>query len=699
MSDKNSISIAVLTRSQDDVERVNATLRSAGYAAHCSWAADPQLFDEALIAESFELVVLFLEHYADNIRQVIKQKATFSPELPVIAVHSVTDETAIQDAMADGARDLVSTKLQSRWLAVVERELRAVRLERALNITVNAANEYKRQLNNYMQRSENPIAYAQDGIVTSANSAWLEIFAAKDENEIVGLPLMDTFEPESHAAVKGALVATVRGKWQRNEKLKARARTGKDDAPSLELCFELVEFEDGPHVQVEIAPPAVVAEEPTKLVHDALKRDPTTLLYHRAQFLERLQKRLSNKPSSGIHVLACVRPDHFSTVQKDVGIIDSEEILAQLAELLRLRLHPRDFAGRFEGTAIMVLLERGNENDAEAWGQQLVDHIHDAEFKIGERVFSITCSVGVCAVSGVFSTLEELVAATVEAQHICRNNGGNTVFLSESDDSDSRLRRFDAIWVKHIRAALMEDRFRLAQLPIAGLRSEAHGMYDMLVRMLDEQGQSVLPSEFLPAAERNNLMKTIDRWILTAAMNFCIEEKAGLVFVRLSRQSLQDSSLVNWVSQELQKRSMPARKLCIQIAERDAAKHIKNARVIADGLRKLGVSFALTHYGIDQTRIQILDILKPDYVKIDGELMHSLIADTEMQDNVRGLTEACDKRNILTIAERVENANEMAVLFQLGVHFMQGHYVHEPEVVLAEPPSVAASTLDAIVNS
>ncbi|MBT8098558.1 MAG: EAL domain-containing protein, partial [Gammaproteobacteria bacterium] len=428
-------------------------------------------------------------------------------------------------------------------------------------------------------------------------------------------------------------------------------------------------------------------------------RDPTTLFYHRAQFLERLQKRLAIKPASGIHVLACIRPDHFSTVQKDLGYIESEEILAQLAEHLRLRLHPRDFAGRFEGTAIMVLLERGNENDAEVWGQQLVDHIHDAEFAVGDKKISLTCTVGVCAASGVFTTLEQLVAATMESQQRGRKKGGNTVQLNESDDGDSRLRRFDAIWVKHIRSALMEDRFRLAQLPIAGLRGEANGMYDMLVRMLDEHGQSVLPSEFLPAAERNNLMKTVDRWILTASMDFSQAEDAQLVFVRLSRQSLQDSSLVNWVAQELGKRQMPASKLCIQVAERDAAKHIKNTRVIADGCRKMGVPFAITHYGVDQTRIQILDILKPSYVKIDGELMHSLIEDMELQNNVRELTEACNSRNILTIAERVENANEMAVLFQLGVHFMQGHYVHEPEVVLAEPPRVATSSLDAIVNS
>ena len=110
-----------------------------------------------------------------------------------------------------------------------------------------------------------------------------------------------------------------------------------------------------------------------------------------------------------------------------------------------------------------------------------------------------------------------------------------------------------------------------------------------------------------------------------------------------------------------------------------------NSAYLSVELRKLGVRFALEHYGIDKNRFQILDILKPNYIKIDGQLMHTLTTDTNMQDSVQKVAAAADQRNIETIAERVENANAMAVLFQLGVNFMQGHYVQEPEVVLQEP--------------
>jgi len=640
---------------------------------------------------------LNLDEYPESVRPVVKQKDVFIPEVPVIAISDSADEESILKAMNDGAVDLVSAEQKTHLQAVVETpELRALRVERALNSTLNSATEYRRQLHEYMQNSSTAIAYTQEGIVTKVNNAWLTLFEAKTEEEVAGLPLMDNFLEESHAAVKGALVATAQEKWQKDEKLHAKSRIGDGDAAALDLEFQLVEFDDGPYVQVLIAPPVRAHEEPTKLVHEALKRDPTTLFFHRAQFLERITKRLKRSPKSGLHALVYIKPDDFSEVRSAVGLLETEEILAQFSEEVRKRMHPRDVAGRFEGTVIMALLERGNERDAEVWGQQLVNHIRKHKFVIDEQEIELTCTVGVVGVSGVYSSLEEIVAAVAEAHHQGRSGGGNAVCLCESTDIDTRLRRYDEIWVKRIKAALVDKRFRLAQLPIAGLRNDSTKMYDMLVRMIDEQGNAILPSEFLPAAERNNLMKTLDRWVITASIDYCRGSDAERVFIRISRPSMQDKSLVEWMQAELAKHKVDPAHLCVQIPEQEAAKFIKESRETARELREAGIGFALEHYGVDKNRFQILDILKPNYIKIDGELMHSLMTDTAMQEAVRQLASAADQRDVETIAERVENANAMAVLFQLGVHYMQGHYVHEPEVVLQEAASVVHTTLEAI---
>ena len=693
MNGRHSISIAVLSSDQDDVELINSTLRDAGHAAHCHWVSNPKKLGEILAAENVELLIMNCDRYPDSIRQVIKQKDCYNPEVPVIATQERADESSIQDAMQAGACDLVSMSLKLRLQSVVTRELRALRVERALNSTIQSATEYKRQLRDNMEGSSSSIALVQEGIFTNVNNAWITQFAAKNKDELIGTPVMDNFEPECQAALKGALVATIAGKWQDGEKLIVKSHANSGDAEELHLEFRKVDVDDGPCVQIRIAPQLKSTEEPTKLVHDALKRDPTTLFYHRAQYIERISKRLRRKPASGTHCLAYIKPDNFGALREKMGILNSEEILAQLAEETRKRMHPRDVAGRFEGTALMVLLERGSARDAQVWGKQLCEHIEQFLFEVEDKSTHMTCTVGVCAVSEVFSSLEEFVAATVEAYAIGKQAGGNVSILDESAHEDTKQREFDAIWVKQLKAALMDNRFRLAQLPIAGLRSDSVKMFDLLVRMIDEQGNAVLPSEFMPAAKRNNMMKNIDRWMLKAAVRFCINNDADRVFVRLSRQSITDPTTAPWLQKTLDEDGFDCSRLVIQVPERDAARHIKQTRELVKHARKIGIGFALEHYGVDKERYQILDILKPDYIKIDGELMHTLITDMQMQEAVGKIVEAANERQIKTVAERVENANAMAVLFQLGLDYMQGHYVQEPEVVLQDAVSVTTNTL------
>lgn len=684
MNGRHSISIAVLTENQDDVALINSSLRDGGHAAHCLWTNNPKHLSETLAAENVELLILNCDNYPDTIRQVIKQKDRFNPEVPLIVIQEQADEFSIQKAMKNGACDLVSIGNKDRLQSVVSRELRALRVERALNSTIHSATEYKKQLKDYMQTSADAIALVEEGIITAVNESWLKLFRAASNDEVLGMPLMDNFESESQAAIKGALVAAIAGKWASDEKLIARSPITSDDINEVHLEFRKFAFDNSPCVQVKVSAPDRDSNEPTKLVHDALKRDPTTLFFHRAQFIERLQKRLARKPSSGTHVLAYVKVDNFGLVLEKVGILNSDEILGQFAEALRKRLHPRDVAGRFEGTSMMVLLERGSARDAEVWGNQLCESIRKKTFEVADNSTQLTCTVGICAANEVYSNLEEYVAATIDAYQIGREAGGNTAMLNESADEDSKQKEFDAIWVKHLKSALMDNRFRLAQLPIAGLRSDGIEMYDLLVRMLDEQGNSVLPSEFLPAAERSNMMKNIDRFMVKSAIDFCKESEADRVFVRLSKQSILDPTTLPWMDQEFEKHEFDCTRLVMQIPERDAAKHIKQTRAIVNKLRKIGVGFALEHYGIDREKFQILDILKPDYIKIDGELMHSLMTDKETQQSVGKIVRAAHERNIKSIAERVENANAMAVLFQLGLDYMQGHYVNEPEVVLQD---------------
>ena len=242
----------------------------------------------------------------------------------------------------------------------------------------------------------------------------------------------------------------------------------------------------------------------------------------------------------------------------------------------------------------------------------------------------------------------------------------------------------------------MDNRFQLVHQPIASLNDEIDAAYDTLVRMVDDNNEIIPAGQFMSSAERAGLSKMIDRWVVNASFDFVSAEKPSMLFVRLSRDSVVDQTLATWLKQQLKESGISAGRVCFEVSEEVARQHLKDAKSLALQLQRMGFHFAIEHFGTKDDSQQMLSRVPMHFVKIDGSLMQGLHRDTALQKRVREITAAARKYNIKTIAERVENANAMAVLFQLGVHFMQGHYVHEAEVVLEGTGNVVSTTLEAI---
>ena len=207
-------------------------------------------------------------------------------------------------------------------------------------------------------------------------------------------------------------------------------------------------------------------------------------------------------------------------------------------------------------------------------------------------------------------------------------------------------------------------------------------MFDVLVRMVDTQGKEVLPAEFMAAAERNDLLKNIDRWVVGASLSFAAQRRPGCLFVRLSKDTAKDGSFMDWLENHVRASRAEPQRLCFQITEEVASTYITQVRALAGALRQKGFRFALDSFGSGRDSQGMLDSVPLDFVKIDGALVQGLTGDPQLQQRVRVLVEAATKRLIQTIGERVEDANTMAVLWQVGVQYIQGYFVNEPEQVV-----------------
>jgi multidomain signaling protein FimX len=420
-----------------------------------------------------------------------------------------------------------------------------------------------------------------------------------------------------------------------------------------------------------------LVEELTQVVHS----DHATGFLHRRELMQALAARLASPSQGGMRALALVKLDKFAAVEREVGATASEGVLMGIAALLKETLYPNEIVGRFGGVKFLALLERGNENDIQAWGRQLLARVQKHLMRVNDKAIAVTCTVGLSVVPPSAPKLDAVVADAIEACAKGGKQGGNQVLTSGRADVENRVQSYDQVWVRHIKAALMENRFRLAQQPVASLQGDDPQMWDVLVRMIDTQGKEVLPAEFMAAAERNDLMKNIDRWVVGASLSFAAQRRPRCLFVRLSKDTAKDVTFVEWLDGHIRSTRADPQRVCFQVTEEVAAA-FPQVRVLAGGLRQRGFRFALESFGSGRNPQGLIESVPLDFVKIDGALVQGLARDAQLQQRVRALVDAAAQRKIQTIAERVEDANTMAVLWQLGVQFIQGYFVNAPEEVV-----------------
>ncbi|MEO8307160.1 MAG: EAL domain-containing protein [Pseudomonadota bacterium] len=688
MSENAAVPLVVVSSTRDPVEALNSLLRRQGIPAHCTWIPAVQDLPEALEQLNPQMLLCVISSNTDPAAIAMIRDQT-TPDVPLIIIRPEITEAEIARDMAAGARDSITLESASRAHSVIARELKASRMERALHETLQSAQDYRKQLETVLNRSNDAIAQIQEGILVEANQSWLELIGAPDGTEIIGQPIMDLFEESNHVVLKGALSACRQGRWN-DHSLRAELRTADGGALSLELVLTLGERDGEACVRMIVPSQRREDKNIASDLAEAVRRNPHSGLLYRQPLLEAIQKRIEKPVAGGSRYVLSIVPDNFERIERELGVFRSEQFICALAGQARLMLAPTDILGHFSGAGMLALVERGTARDAEQWAERLIDKVRQHEFDIEGRKIKASICVGLSAMPNHNGQLESVISDALDAVR-ARRQGGK-VCIATRDDTDARVQAYDVVWVKHIQAALAENRFRLIQQPIASLTGTESRMFDMLLRMVDSQGKEILPSEFIPPAQRNDLLWQIDRWVVRAAAKFAARSQPGCLFVRLSEASATDTSLLDWLDELLRSINVEPSQICMQITEDTAARHPKTVPLLASGLRRRGLRFALEHFGAGLDPLHLLQSLPLNFVKIDGSLMQGLAEDVLQQSKVRALADAAMERGVETIAERVEDANTMAALWQLGVQHVQGYLIQSPEEVVISGRDVAART-------
>jgi multidomain signaling protein FimX len=686
LSETTAVPVIVLTRSEDHAEAINRALRNSGRAAHVLRLDDAGDLAQHLAGSGCELLVVFSDESDHLLLTTAAVVEAANLDLPIISCREVVDEAAIAHDIASGAHDAGTLQRLDRLVAILERALRLGRMDRALKGAISSASTYREQLRRVVAGTADAIAHVAEGIILDANQAWAQLFGFEDESALPGLTFMDLFTPDDQPAIKGALVACGQGRWPA-QGIKATGVTRHDKPIALSLEMEAANFDEEPCVRVRVPARAEESDETvTERLSAALRLDPGTGLYGRLHLLKCLEARLAEDPPAGVQGLVLISVDDFNNLRRQVGIRGLDIVLAGLADLLRDSVSSRDLYGRLGTAEFCVLAARGTRRDLKAWAASVIAKVKRTLFEAGGKSVSLSITIGIAIADRRGVDLDAIHGEALAALDNAVNLGFGQVGMTSHEEDSTRMEELDQLWVKRIKKALLENRFRLANQPIANLTGEQKDLHDLFVRMVDEQGEEVLPAQFMQAAERNKLIKNVDRWIIGSAFAFSTARPGSVVFVRLSKDTMLDNMLPAWLETRRKNARLPEGVMVFQVTEEVATSHLKQTRDMAIRLRKNGFGFSIEGFTASPMSAPLLQHLPMDYLKIDGSLMQGLSSDQPLQERVRSIVHDAQERGIVTIAERVEDANTMAVLWQIGVQYIQGYQIREPEVVLSADP-------------
>lgn len=413
--------------------------------------------------------------------------------------------------------------------------------------------------------------------------------------------------------------------------------------------------------------------------HDAL-----TGLLNRHGFERRLQETLARP---GPHALLYLDLDQFKVVNDTCGHGAGDELLRQLARLLRNRVQGGDTLARLGGDEFGLLLENCSLPDAERAAQALLGAINGFRFTWAGTHFSLGGSIGLVPVTDDRASLTELLRHADVACYAAKDLGRNRVHVYAPDDRELLRRQGEMQWVARIHAALAENRFVLYRQSILPLRGGAGtpGCCELLLRLRDEQGGLVLPGAFLPAAERYNLAPAIDRWVVRHLLQAVARARTagqptpGQFFINISGTTLNDTDFFEFVEEERARAGVAARSLCFEITETAAVAHLDRAVSFIEALRRRGCQFALDDFGAGLSSFSYLKNIPVDYLKIDGHFVRNVLVDPMDRAIVESVNRIGHVVGLKTIAEFVESEAVRIELAALGVDYAQGFGLHRPE--------------------
>ena len=407
---------------------------------------------------------------------------------------------------------------------------------------------------------------------------------------------------------------------------------------------------------------------------------PVSEIADREQFTSHLNTLLSEQTGADTnHTVMYVLLDNFIRIRDEIGVMNSEHVISEISEIIGSFCNSDDIISRFGDCTFAILSSNESTDVTQEKAEKICSTIEQHIFEVSEHSMVTTTSIGICSIRESDACAEEVISRADLACEAARSSGGNQVLVSSAIADKVIHMGSNENHEKLVSATLNENRIMIYYQPISSLKDAPGNYYEVLVRIVDESGNIILPGEFFTMAEVSGQTVDIDRYVIDKIMQMLAEnpDKGMSLFIKLTKQSVADHELPLWIIGKIKEYKINSEQLVFEIAETTLQSDLKNLSMLSKALNSIGCKVAIEHYRMS-TQTQHLQHIHTDYLKIDSGLVESLSRKGGSLSKVTAIMDMARKHNYTTIAEGVEDPASLAILWELGVSLAQGYFIQAP---------------------
>lgn len=419
--------------------------------------------------------------------------------------------------------------------------------------------------------------------------------------------------------------------------------------------------------------------------------DPLTRMLKRKTFDAEVKQLIDNAHKhESSYVLAYFSIDQFQAINESIGYASGDNLIFNMAEQVISHTNKStDVVGRVGANEFAVVFSERKLPKAVTAIQDILKSVSEFNFMARGQHYSITMSAGFVVIDVNKTTSTRAISEANIACNLATKRGGSRVCAYKVDDVDIQKLEGNLEWMIILKKALKENRFRMYAQAIHPLKVEEYKKpfhhYELLIRLNDEEGNAISPTEFIAAAEYYSMMPILDRWVIKNVFEHLsvLPEQSPLpVFaINLSGQSLNDHQFLDFLQQEIKSSGVHPQMLCFEITEQVAVEDLTSINNFIASLKALGCKFSLDDFGTGVSSFAYLRDLDVDYLKIDGSFVKYIVHDDVARTMVQSINQVGHTMNLKIIAEYVENEKIVEILQEMGVDYGQGYEIAKPRPI------------------